>query len=81
MNNYNLIDNVTNPELIFFRFIILMYMFDSFENKELCLSIIERDFYLLFLLYVYNKWNTNTWIVTTNPVNYTPQWTLENVTD
>ena len=56
--NYNSIYDISDPELIVYRLIILSVFHKSFHNKKLLNDIIERDIYLIYLLY--NKWTINT---------------------
>ena len=57
--NYNLINNIQNMDLIIYRFVILNLFHHKFVNKKLLGDILQRDFYLIFLCMLYNKWNTN----------------------
>lgn len=58
--NYNLIEDVSNPELIVYRIFVLRFLYNTFENKKLLNETLERDIYLIYLLYLYNKWTINT---------------------
>ena len=60
MNNYNLMNDVSDLDLILYRILILKIFYNSFNNKKLLNVILERDIYLIYLLYLYNKWTINT---------------------
>lgn len=49
---FDLISNISDNDLIFYRFCVLNFYYKRSQNKELLNDIIYRDMFLLFLMYI-----------------------------